>query len=308
VRARKIKIVLRIVATMTLLAVLFWRADSSAIIANLGRVQPMLLLTAVLLMALRNLALALRWGAMLRTWETVVRVGPLARLVLIGHFFNLLLPTSSGGDLARWDLLARRGGGRTLAAQSVVADRMIGLVGLGLLLLAVLPWSWALVPGGWVRVVLLLGAPVTVAGLIAVLEPRWVPARWRDRLQLEPARRSRWIPAATALSLLNHLLAVGMILTLGRAVGDDTSVRVYATLLPIIWLASMLPITIGGLGVREAGFVALFTAAGMGEMTATTIAGLWLAMTLAQAATGGVLMLVMKREPQTGIAGLRSTA
>jgi hypothetical protein len=103
------------------------------------------------------------------------------------------------------------------------------------------------------------------------------------------------------LSLVTHVVAILAIFALGRAVGDQIGLKTYATLLPLVWMLSMLPIAIGGLGVREAGFVALFSSAGMPEATATAVAALWLALTLLQAATGSLLLVLKRRRRRRAV-------
>jgi hypothetical protein len=285
----------RTLATLGLLGLLVWRVDLGTLRGSLaGAAWPLVLLSCGVIFV-RNVTQAWRWQATLRAWGEHVPMRALLRMVLASHLFTLILPTSAGGDLARWSLLARQGAGGAVAGQSVLADRLLGLVGLGLLLLAALPWGWEALPGGVLRAGPMLVVPVTGVVLFAVLEPRWLPHWLRARLQVAAARRHRWVLAATGASVLNHVVAVAAIVLLGRAVGDTTGPGVYATLLPLVWLLSMLPVAIGGLGVREAGFVALFGAAGMPTVQATAIAGLWLGLTLGQALVGGLVLLASRR-------------
>lgn len=292
---------LRITGTTVLLAVLLWRADLPLLLRQFADVKLSHVATAAGLLGLRNLLQAARWSATLRAWHARIPLARLMRTVLMGHFFTLLLPTSTGGDVARWGLVARQLPSRTLAGQSVAADRLLGLAGLGALLIFLLPWSWSLVPSTWLRAGLLLVLPLTTLLLAAVLYPGWLPTRWQERFKLQEAYAAGWILCAMGLSLVTHVVAILAIFALGRAVGDQLGLKTYATLLPLVWMLSMLPIAIGGLGVREAGFVALFSSAGMPEATATAVAALWLALTLLQAATGSLLLVLKRRRRRRAV-------
>ena len=57
--------------------------------------------------------------------------------------------------------------------------------------------------------------------------------------------------------LSTYLIAVSM--------GSELSYLYFFILLPVIWLAGLLPVSINGLGIREGSFVFLFRSTGMSE-------------------------------------------
>jgi len=287
--------VARVVLSLAVLAALASRTDLTLVGRRLAAADPLLVGAGLLLLFARNVIQAWRWQLVLQAWDRRLPLGPLTRLVMIGGFFTLLLPTAAGGDLVRWALVSRGRLERTLAAQSVIADRLAGLCGLGLLTALAVPWAGDSVPGDGVRWTALALAPAAAFALAAVMWPGWLPAGWRVRLPLAGGRPGRLLAAIGASALLAHLGAVAAMVCLGRAVGDGTPAPVYAVVLPLVWLVSLLPVSLGGLGVREAGFVSLMTAAGMSRETALAAAGLWLATTLVQAAAGGALLAVERR-------------
>lgn len=287
-----IRVAASAILTIALLAALFSRTDLAALQDCLLRTRWAYLGIALALLWSCSVVQALRWRATLRAWERTVPLPSLLRIVMIGIFFSMMLPTAAGGDVARWTLLARRGGGRSLAAQSVAADRLLGLFGLGLMVMVGLPSAWSSLPGGPWRTLILLVGPTTIMSLAAVMRPGWIPGRWRERLGLTPARSLRWIGGAAALAVFNHVLVILVVALLGHALAMEIDLAVHATLVPLVWLASMLPISIGGLGVRETSFVALYAAAGVPANQGAAIAMLWLLVTLANALVGGLVFLV----------------
>ena len=75
---------------------------------------------------------------------------------------------------------------------------------------------------------------------------------------------------------------------------DVTALEVFA-FVPLIWFLTMVPLSLGGLGVREAGFVYLFGTVGVAEgasllLSLGTYAGL-----VAAGAVGGVVLLFQAR-------------
>jgi hypothetical protein len=98
--------------------------------------------------------------------------------------------------------------------------------------------------------------------------------------------------------LLSLLLQADLALTwylVGYAVGARISVIYYFLYIPIVGLITMIPVTIGGLGIRENSFVAFFTAAGLSGVQATSTSLLYLVINLIYALIGSIVFLFLKR-------------
>jgi hypothetical protein len=273
-----------------LLAFLVGTMDLSEIRGLVSSTSPAPLAVAFALLLASNLVQAIRWQLVLRAWGRRQPLWALISIVMAGNFVTLLLPSAAGGDMARWSLLGRRSRDRATSAQSVMTDRLLGLATLGGLLLLGLPGAWPTLPGGAWRWSLLFVVPITLLGIAAALDPRWLPTTMRDKIGVTLAEKPRWVGIGAFMALVNHAAVVGAFVMVGRAVGDQTAVSIYATFLPIVWLASMAPVSFGGMGVREASFVGLFSAAGMASGTAVVIAGLWLVLSLVNGALGGLFL------------------
>jgi len=81
---------------------------------------------------------------------------------------------------------------------------------------------------------------------------------------------------------------------LGRGVGAELGILNYLVIVPLIFVASSLPITIGGLGVRETAAIALFGLYGMAESHAATVMVLFLAVIIVGSLPGLYFFLTMK--------------
>jgi len=289
-------LMIRIILSVVVLTFLVMRVDLSLVRSQLASASPLLMVGGLALFLARNVLQAWRWLYVIRAWQVQVPFGQLVRLIFVGASFTLILPTAAGGDLARWAMLPRERLDRTMAAQTVFTDRLVGFAALGLVAAVALPWAWNLVPDPWARGAVAAMLPLALISLTAALRPGWIPAAWRRRVPLVRATAPWSLAPAGLAALAAHLVSVTAVMVLGRALGDTTSAVVYGALLPLIWLLSMVPVSMGGLGVREGSFVALFSAAGMSPATAMAVAGLWLLMTLIQAMVGAVVLLVWRRQ------------
>ncbi|MCA9753741.1 MAG: flippase-like domain-containing protein, partial [Gemmatimonadetes bacterium] len=115
------------------LAFLLWRVDLGSALATVREADPRWLAAALAAQLAAKTCWVLRWRRLLAATGHPRGAGSLLRLILLGLFFNNFLPTSVGGDVARGVGLARDGVPKALAAASVVADRLVGVVALALL-------------------------------------------------------------------------------------------------------------------------------------------------------------------------------
>jgi uncharacterized membrane protein YbhN (UPF0104 family) len=220
-----------------------------------------------------------------------------ARCYFAGLFGSLFLPSLIGGDVLRAALAMRMGKSKAGVLLGSLTDRIIDVAGLALLAAA----GALLVPGGldsWSRqaFVLLGGAVVLIVGVIAiaVAAARRFSYRMRRRLvRLRRAGRSiRQRPSGVAGALVTGVLAqlifIVLSIVLAEACGLHLGFRAWLFAWPLAKLSAALPITQGGIGVREAALAALLLPFGA-PAALTVAAGLaWESIVIGGALAGGL--------------------
>jgi uncharacterized protein (TIRG00374 family) len=106
------------------------------------------------------------------------------------------------------------------------------------------------------------------------------------------------------LSLLVQFVSGFIWFFVGLSISISRSILYYFLYIPVIGVITMIPITVGGLGMRENMFVNIFSSvAGIAREKALAISGLYLIINLIFALIGGVLFLFAKRthEPEKAI-------
>ncbi len=78
---------------------------------------------------------------------------------------------------------------------------------------------------------------------------------------------------------------------LGKTVGITLSLFAYFGIIPIVFLAGALPVSVGGIGVRESALVGLLVAIGINTQLAIALSLLFLFVLLVSSLPGGVVML-----------------
>jgi hypothetical protein len=200
------------------------------------------------------------------------------------------------GDLGRTFLLGAR---VSSVAASVAVERLAGTLAVGVFAHALLFLDSA--QFGELKLALMLldlGVALVVAfAWVWMRSPRLqATISWRPRFLLgfyDALRVYRQpgplLSVTFILSMIFQALGILGIVVFGRAVGDSTATWIYFALLPAVWLFTLIPISIGGFGLREGAFVYLFTHAGASDVHANMLALFLLLMAVFQAVIGALL-------------------
>ncbi|MBI3545044.1 MAG: flippase-like domain-containing protein [Gammaproteobacteria bacterium] len=198
----------------------------------------------------------------------------------LGIFFNNFLPTGIGGDVVRILHLRRSQVSTPSLIASTVSDRLIGL---SVMFATGLSAFAALKPiffDNGTRVILFLLALAAVVSiwvfasdwfgaLIARLTYRYRHTRVRKSILeivavLHDLRNRKWLlMKAVVLSLLIQSLIILCYYVLALGIGIDKSLMLFFAIIPVVIIATTLPISIGGLGVREGALVSLLLLSGV---------------------------------------------
>lgn len=258
---------LRVVAAMIVIALVWRMVDGAEVAARLRGVQPGWVAVAVVLLLAQTVLSALRWRLTAAQLGHVMGLWPALREYFLAQIVNLALPGGVLGDAGR---VVRAGAvaGLEKAGQAVVFERLAGQAALmAVVLVAALAVS--IVPGGIVLPRELLVGLVVVAavlllgsGLVAMAGGRWDRvAGWRAAAVRAVLARGVW-PKQVALSLgtvLTNLLAFA---ACAAAVGIWLPLGAVLVILPLVLFTMLVPLTVGGWGLREGAAVVLFPLAG----------------------------------------------
>ena len=256
--------VYRHLLSMTLVAGIFWvlsrMVDWNSAIATVSGVNLELILTGVSLTLFWPLIGAARWQRVLAALEISVDFSKALKAVMIAFSANILAPAKSG-DLVKVLVMGEVGRKKVLTA-GVVAERMGDLLILCLFsAIGGLSIGRFLEAGIGASVVIGVLASIVVIGRVHLKHRQvWLQKLW----QIVQNASNLWVDRfsqmrqAMLLSGLNWILASVQIWLFFQALGVTVTFLTVLSLFPITVLVTLLPITPGGLGVRESAFVLLF--------------------------------------------------
>jgi glycosyltransferase 2 family protein len=299
---------IKALVTLLLYALVFYWTDVRVIVSRLTTVRLEYVAVAVLLYVGGQALSTWKWRLLLApVGLAAVRYPRLLAFYFIGMFFNLFLPTMVGGDAVKAVLLARETGAPVRATTSVFMERNLGL---SALLSIALVASWRApafdmmgVPLSTLTLLLFCGfiaanvALVTrgVYGLVDRIIAATPLARMRHRAAplYDAVYAYRARPGVIASTVLLSFVFQGVVIAVvflnTRALQLDFPFSSIAVFVPLISLASMIPVSVNGLGVREALYIFFFGRLGAPTEVSVSLALLYLAVTFMASLPGGLV-------------------
>ncbi|MBI3766901.1 MAG: flippase-like domain-containing protein [Deltaproteobacteria bacterium] len=255
-------------------------------------------LGALILYALGQVMSAYRWRLIGLSVGLVDSFANYVRYYFIGMFFIFFGPSTLGGDLVRSLYLAERVGSRARAFNSVLFDRLSGVV----VLVAVGASAFLLFPGYdlprplFYATVAFGGGLFLAWWLAPVLVGVLLPPEHRVRRFVEHDlgpfwRNRRMLVGAAVVSLAIHFLQIVTQFVVARALGLDVPFTYICIFHPLVSALSSIPITLSGIGLREGGYLWFLQRIGIAQANAIAFGVLWLVVLVASSLLGGGVFL-----------------
>lgn len=249
--------------SLAIVAGLIWKLSPGDLRDTIADADPLMLLAAAALMSGVQGLVVLKWLVLLRARD--VQAAPLrvARAFCSGNLIGTVLPTAVGGDVYRIYRVQREANARAAdVTMSVMYERATGYGAMTCLgaLGAAFHYGHAL-----------FGVVALAAGAAAALALAWLlprmpfPALRRDHVIRNLLAHRRELIAVYQMTIFSFAiqgLYISAIAIAGRALGVEVSWWYWAFATWVVALALLLPITLGGLGVRESSYGALIDNAG----------------------------------------------
>jgi len=268
----------------------------------MGRAALPFMASALVVLLATSAIVALRWHLILSAQAPSPGPAVLLKVVLVGMFFNQVLPTGVGGDAVRVWRCCKLGVALGAAVRSILLDRACGYLMLILVYAAGLPSLVRILadPRQKAVVVAVLGAGVL--GLIALLLLDCLPhsvlslrliaplaelSRETRRLFTRPARCAA-VLSLSAVTIGFTILAYKLI---ADGVGSRLSLASWIMIVPPVTLIQLLPISLAGWGVREAALVVMLASFGIPAEAALATSVLLGLCLIAVGLPGGLIWL-----------------
>jgi glycosyltransferase 2 family protein len=305
----RVVILLRWIAALAVLALLFHFLPFAPLRAALSRLPGTRFLAALIGYLLAHTIGVFKWRMVVNAAGADLDFSTSAQCYTGGLFGTLFLPSIIGGDAVRLAVGLRRSPRPASVLAGNITDRFLDVTALATLALTgifLLPGS---LPAGWQAAarhrLLIFGAIAVGAALLLLILRRPIlrgrSVRFRRRLGrfrygLRSVSRR---PHVLVFGWMLGLLIQGSFLTLNALLGISCGLilpfRAWLLAWPLAKLAALLPITQGGIGVREAALVALLAPFGAPGPLVLAAGLVWEGVIISGGLVGGLIALILHR-------------
>jgi uncharacterized protein (TIRG00374 family) len=293
---KKVVLLLKVAISLGLVLALGWRFRGD--IPSLATVDRQVLIGAIALLLLQPGLIGIRWWLLLRQYNSHSTLVSLAGITWFAVFANQFLPAGVGGDAVRIYYARQLGDRLGAATASVMMDRILALVALVLMVVALAPFLPAVIDR---RLIFALGAlcAACVAVLVAIYifvsrskhAPLSSPLAQRLLSLTHYVLRTFSFPVqslvALSISVAVHILSFSAFMMIARSLGIDVSAGPLMAVTALLTFIQIMPISIGGWGVREVAAVSLLGMLGVDPGSAL-LASLLTGLSYAAASLPGV--------------------
>lgn len=272
--------IFRIGISIALLIFLISRVGKTTLLETLHKADPILLFAAFFLY-LGTYALACyRWEMLLRGADVHIARKRIISSYASGLFFSLFTPSSIGGDFARSVDLTRHTNKPKEIIASVFLDRLSGYIGLIILVAVALPFGLSLhldksiyITVGVLTVLLIAMLAAVFNGFLYRKTKELLNAPFESKIKevLLGLHHEVFVfrgkPGIIVKNILCSIVLQGIQFVatyiIARSLGIEIKSVYFFIFVPVISAITMLPISIGGLGVRDAATIMLFSKVGV---------------------------------------------
>ena len=232
-----------------------------------------LFVVSKLIAAFRTLLILKQYGIPLSGWDNL-------KLYWTGMFYNLFLPGGIGGDVYKTIVINKlHANGIKISAGAVLMDRIGGVTALIVLALLFLPFTSLYNHYGWISYA---GVPITLLGFIGII------LVFMPLLKGITGNLLGW-------SFLVQIFQVLTVLLIMYAFNIKNDQPAYLLIFLISSLAAMLPISVGGIGIRELVFFSISNYLFLDQKIAVAISLTFYLITLLASSLGAISAMERKK-------------
>jgi glycosyltransferase 2 family protein len=274
---------LRLGIAILLLVILVSMVDFHRMGLTMASVKPHLIVAALAIMLVNYCLKTYRWASIVWIRRPDIQFVQLARFNFVSIFLGNFLPTSISSDIVRVYYVSRHTADPRAAVSSIFADRIVGTFALALVTTVsflvlnqtgLFPIG-SVVSYGIVAILLLtLGFPLSLRNTAVLDGIRWLLDRLVGRKLFESVQdmaehlrlygnQAAVMTKVLSLSFLNLFIAVLEFYLIAKAFSAQVPIGYFFLFIPLVIFLATLPVSVGGMGLIEAGFVFFFSRAGM---------------------------------------------
>ncbi|TET13875.1 MAG: flippase-like domain-containing protein [Actinobacteria bacterium] len=249
---------------------------------------------------------AVRWNTLLGTQKVKLGTTTLTLTVLIGFFFNNFLPTSIGGDVFRtYDAAKKANIPIETSASIIIVERFSGIISASTYAIIALFLGFTAIGNRSFIIPVIIFFIICIIIAFLILNPSILrlnklinKIKFLKKVKEKLAniyftflsfKKFKWV--LVRVLIYSFLLQFAVILNYflaAKSLGINLNLTAFIFIVPVVTIIAMVPISIGGIGIRENTLVFIITAMGVGSEQAAICALLIFLMLIFIGIIGGI--------------------
>lgn len=293
------KFLFRLIISAGVLSFLLSRIDLKDLKEIFSRFNPGIYLLAVLTVFLYQIIWAIAWKTALRQKGYILSLRDIYRTILVSHFFGIFLPTTVGPDIMLAFNIGKALPEKEHAPSSLLFIRSINVffnLAVSGIFLLILPLNQVLKK--LLIITWILALAILIGFYLAthkktqrILEKITVFTFIRKILSSFSIFGTHYptVLKLSALSLCLTFLRVTIDYMVALSLGIHIPFKWFIALIPCVTIISTIPITIGGLGIREGAYMGIFSNIGISPVNSLSISLLLFTVLSTLNIAGGII-------------------
>ena len=313
---RFLNTLLKLLVSCGLIFYLARQIDLGGLSSAFAHISIGLAAAAVLCFVLSNFLGAVQWYLLLRAQQLDMSFRQALVFYHVGVFFNNVLLGNIGGDALRIYDVQRLTGEGSAGVAATFMDRFIGLFSTCSLALAAYPliartqslWLTSVLVPVWLGLIALaaVGLSRRLGGFLEDRILPFLPQRLADLARrfrgsiVVYRHRGRLLLGIWAISLAVQFCRILVYFFAGLALGMAPGLVYFVCFQPVAAILAALPVSVGGLGVRENTLVTLFSSVGVQQEVSTAMSLLGYLTGIVASLLGGVAFVLRRVQRAPG--------
>lgn len=309
-RSKNLFLLLRIVISCGILYIIFRKLEYDQIKGLFPKLIIPFLVLSFLIVLLDRVLMSQRWNILLKAKNTLIPFIEIVRIYFVTSFLGMFVPSSVAPDAMRAYLATKYNCTNGCAISSVFLDRFLGFLTFALVasvscLVLFLNGNYRIISTPMLILVLMPFLAIVLwlllhRYIVKLLQKfsgtRYFDSVYRILMEFYSSLVSYKndvldLLKVTIICFLNHGLFIMTVYLITLSLNLQVSVLHLGIFIPLVALVTMVPISLGGLGVQEGAYVYLFSRGGLSVQEAFAVAFLIRVVTTMGCLPGGVLYL-----------------
>jgi len=285
--------VIKIITTLLVLTIAFVFVEHNSVINTLIVANFTYIFFAVIIQVFLFLLNTFRWMFLLNFDGFFTKFSKLFKVVLLSNFANTFLPSSIGGDALRAAYIYKKNY-KSISISSIIFERIVGLM--VMLLIGIVSLNFIQINNIFFNSTIYTLNIVIFALIMLLYLIKKISITRILRLFKIDIDSHKWIGfvfeivskihfyiknfkislQVVLLTIASQFIGVLIYWIIGQSINIEAPIIVYFVVMSVSLIASAIPISFGGLGVRELTSVSVFIALGLEKNQAINIALIYL--------------------------------